>query len=58
MTDLSNVTRVELIDGYGRSYTSHNADTVETLLQDNGCTLKIFHTGDTSHNTINLGEQQ
>lgn len=49
MTDLTNVTRVEVIDGYGRSYTSYNADQVQIMVQDNGQTLKIFHTGDTSH---------
>lgn len=49
MTDLTNITRVEVIDGYGRSYTSYNADKVHIALQDDGRTLKIFHTGDTSH---------
>ena len=49
MTDLSNVTRVEVIDGYGRSYTSYNADAVHIAIQDDGRTLKVFHTGDTSH---------
>ena len=51
MTDLSKVTRVEVIDGYGRSYTSYNADKVHIIVQDNGHTLKVFHTGDTSHST-------
>ena len=51
MTDLSKVTRVEVIDGYGRSYTSYNADKVHITVQDNGHTLKVFHTGDTSHST-------
>lgn len=49
MTDLSDVTRVEVIDGYGRSYTSYNADEVHIAIQDDGRTLKVFHTGDTSH---------
>ena len=49
MTDLSKVTRVEVIDGYGRSYTSYNADQTHISVQDEGQTLKIFHTGDTSH---------
>ena len=49
MIDLSNVTRVEVIDGYGRSYTSYNADRVKLSVQDDGRTLKVLHTGDTSH---------
>lgn len=49
MTDLSNVNRIEVIDGYGRSYTSFNADKVHIAIQDKGRTLKVFHTGDTSH---------
>ena len=43
------VTRIEVIDNYGRTYTSHNTDQVWIALQDDGKTLKIFHTGDTSH---------
>lgn len=53
MTDLSKVTRVEVIDANGRSYTSYNADQVHISVQDNGKTLKIFHTGDTSHSMRN-----
>lgn len=45
------VTRVEIIDGFGRTYASHNAQEVWVALQDDGKTLKIFHTGDTSHGT-------
>lgn len=47
--DLSCVTRVEVIDGYGRSYKSYNAEQVHISIQDEGKTLKVFHTGDTSH---------
>ena len=53
MTDLFKVTRVEVIDANGRSYTSYNADQVHISVQDNGKTLKIFHTGDTSHSMRN-----
>ena len=45
MTELSKVTRVEVIDGYGRSYTSYNADTVHIAIQDDGRTYKVFHQG-------------
>jgi hypothetical protein len=37
------VTRVEIIDGAGRSYSSWDDNNyVQTQLQDNGRTLKIF----------------
>ena len=39
---LDNVTRVEVIDEYGRSYIHYNAKVVEYSLQDDGQTLKIF----------------
>ncbi len=42
MEKIENVTRVEVIDEHGRSYTHHNADVVEYSLQDDGKTLKIF----------------
>lgn len=51
MTDVSKVTRVEVIDGYGRAYTSYNADAVHIAIQDDGKTLKVFHDGDTRHST-------
>jgi hypothetical protein len=40
--ELERVTRVEVIDGHGRSYVHYNADLVEYSIQDNGRTLKIF----------------
>jgi len=39
---LETVTRVEVIDGHGRSYVHYNADTVQYSLQDDARTLKIF----------------
>ena len=36
------VTRVEVIDSQGRSYTNHRVESVELQLQDDGRTLKIF----------------
>lgn len=43
----SRVTRVEVIDENGRSYSNHNAKEVYVSLQDDGRTLKIFtHYGD------------
>lgn len=58
MIDLTDVTRVEVIDGYGRSYVSHNADDVIIALQDEGQTLKIMHTGDTRHSTVDTHAQE
>lgn len=40
--DFSAVTRVEVIDKNGRSYTNWDVKSVETQLQDDGRTLKIF----------------
>ena len=43
MTDsFSDVTRVEVIDNNGRSYTKNWVDSVEIQLQDDGKTLKLF----------------
>ena len=42
MEKIENVTRVEVIDEHGRSYTHHNCESVEYSLQDDGKTLKIF----------------
>lgn len=42
MTDLSKVTRVEVIDNKGRAYTKHNVVSVYCQLQDDGKTLKMF----------------
>ena len=39
--DTSKVTRVEVIDEYGRRYTRHNCK-VELSYQDDGRTLKVF----------------
>ena len=36
------VTRFEVIDHNGRSYTNHTVGTIEFSLQDNGRTLKVF----------------
>lgn len=36
------VTRVEVIDADGRSYTNHKVQNVELSLQDDGRTLKVF----------------
>jgi len=41
MADISKVTRVEVIDEYGRRYTKHNCK-VELSYQDDGRTLKVF----------------
>ncbi|NWN89203.1 MAG: hypothetical protein HLX51_11800 [Micrococcaceae bacterium] len=46
MTDLSDVTRVEVIDTNGRSYMTSNASYVDAALQDDGRTYKIFHQGE------------
>lgn len=40
--DLSNVTRVEVIDEEGRSYTKYGVIKTELVIQDDGQTLKIF----------------
>lgn len=45
MTDLSKVTRVEVIDANGRSYMTSNASYVDAALQDDGRTYKVFHQG-------------
>ncbi len=40
---LPNITRVEVIDQNGRSYTNwHKDNQIELSLQDNGKTLKVF----------------
>ena len=41
--DTSKVTRVEVIDDTGRAYVNRNSgNAVETMLQDDGKTLKVF----------------
>lgn len=40
--DLQKVTRVEVIDAKGRSYTNWNVKQVIASLQDNDRTLKLF----------------
>ena len=43
LTSMENVTRVEVIDENGRSYTNHHkSNTVELSLQDEQQTLKVF----------------
>lgn len=42
MTDLTKVTRVEVIDNKGRAYTKYNVESVYYQLQDDGKTLKMF----------------
>ncbi|GAB5389585.1 MAG: hypothetical protein Alpg2KO_25530 [Alphaproteobacteria bacterium] len=41
-TNLDKVTRVEVIDDEGRSYTRHNVQDIQFSLQDDDRTLKIF----------------
>jgi hypothetical protein len=41
VSDISKVTRFEVIDESGRSYTRHNSN-VELSYQDDGRTLKVF----------------
>jgi len=41
VSDISKVTRFEVIDESGRSYTRHNSN-VELSYQDDGKTLKVF----------------
>lgn len=40
--DVEKVTRLEVIDADGRSYTMHGIESMEFSLQDDGKTLKIF----------------
>ena len=47
MTELSKVTSVKIIDGYGRTYTSDKAAHITFTIMDDGQTLKITHDGDT-----------
>lgn len=46
-----NVTRVEVIDKFGRSYSNWNVDDIRFSLQDEGKTLKLFLTS-TSRNAV------
>ncbi len=39
---LKTVTRVEVIDGEGRSYVKYGIEDIELSFQDNDTTLKIF----------------
>ena len=48
MTDLTNVTRVILRDGYGRETETTQGKTWIHIL-DNGHTLHIQHSGDTTY---------
>jgi hypothetical protein len=40
----SNITRVDVIDNLGRSYTNYKANRVDIAVQDEGRTLKVFVT--------------
>ena len=42
LVDMNRVTRVEVIDDDGRSYTEYNAEAVQISIQDDGRTLKVF----------------
>lgn len=42
MYDLTSVTRVEVIDEHGRSYTKYRVEDVVMQLQDDNRTLKLF----------------
>ena len=42
IVDLRDVTRLEVIDQFGRSYVNHNVDDIDISLQDTGRTLKLF----------------
>ena len=44
MINLDDVTRVEVIDNNGRSYTKHNVERVWLSLQDDNRTLKVMVT--------------
>jgi len=39
---LKNITRLEVIDENGRSYTKHKIEKLELMFQDDDKTLKIF----------------
>jgi len=49
MTELSKVTSVKIIDGYGRTYSSDKTNHITFTIQDDGKTLSITHDGDTRH---------
>jgi hypothetical protein len=42
MENYGKVTRFEVIDRFGRSYSNWNVEDVRFSLQDNGKTLKVF----------------
>ena len=42
IVDLRDVTRLEVIDQFGRSYVNHNVADIDISLQDTGKTLKLF----------------
>lgn len=42
MEQYDSVTRFEVIDKFGRSYSNWNVEDVKFSLQDNGKTLKVF----------------
>lgn len=40
--DYNKVTRFEIVDRFGRSYSNWNVEDIEFSLQDDGKTLKVF----------------
>ena len=42
IVNLTDITRLEVIDKFGRSYVNHNVADIDVSLQDTGRTLKIF----------------
>lgn len=42
VTNLKDVTRVEVIDAKGRSYTNNYVESLRLSIQDDGRTLKVF----------------
>ena len=49
LTDLSNITRVVIVDGLGRKSETFNAENID-IYEANG-TLHINHDGDTTYST-------
>lgn len=42
METLDKITRVEVIDAYGRAYVGYHLHSVKMAIQDDGRTLKLF----------------
>ena len=49
---LHTVTRVEVIDGHGRSYVKHGVKETKLSFQDNDRTLKVFLTEDKNNDVV------